>query len=395
MRFLAAVAFATCLLGQPSNFRIVSPAPDSVFRPGDVVTLAIETTGTYQQVMVLPSSEPDNVTQLFAPAYRGTLRLPSTPRASEVRLLFAAMRKPGDADMEGVRIFIRPDYRKESDSGDAVVDDPGITVDLRANPVMHRSPVRYPTALRALGIAGTVVVEVRPDWEGQVDGRFALSGPPELRRQAVLAVGDWHFAPEYGDHSRQVAITFDPWVTGPSPRQHSACGPYLLRQRSASIVRFDVVGMSAAAESEFRARVSQNQDALTRSPDAASNLVHNFDHDLILSTTRAADGIVVRVAPPGFDAPCPRPPSASRRELRVVDRPPLELPPVTRFNHVQGVVSVNAQVGPNGRVTEAYGCQGPVLLCGPAEEYVKRWVYEPPANGNERVTAVVEFYIDP
>ena len=207
MRLLALLAFATCLLGQSSNFRIISPTPDSVFRPGDTVDVAIETRSTYESVHVLAFVQSDNVepgeftAELVAPAYRTTLRMPSTPRASEVRLLFAAMRKPGDTEMEGVRIFIRPDYRKESDSGDAVQDDPGITVDLRSNPVMHRSPVHYPAALRERGIAGTVVVEVTPDWEGYLDGRFALSGPPELRRHAVLAVGDWHFAPEYGDHS--------------------------------------------------------------------------------------------------------------------------------------------------------------------------------------------------
>ncbi len=74
-----------------------------------------------------------------------------------------------------------------------VADAPGVSVNLNGTPLMHRSPVSYPSDALAKGVEGAVVVQVKLDANGEVAEATVLSGPEELGRSALQSVRHWHF----------------------------------------------------------------------------------------------------------------------------------------------------------------------------------------------------------
>jgi TonB family protein len=95
-----------------------------------------------------------------------------------------------------------------------VRDAPGVTVDLAASSVIHRTPVGYPESARKQGVAGTVQIEVTLDSSGEVADAKVLSGPEELRRAALQSVLNWHFTSDAGRSTRLVNISFQPPAPG-------------------------------------------------------------------------------------------------------------------------------------------------------------------------------------
>jgi TonB family protein len=91
---------------------------------------------------------------------------------------------------------------------------PGVSVDTGGAALLHGREVRYPEELRSKGVRGTVALEATIDKAGQVVDARVLSGPTELRKAALSAVLDWHFAPS-GGTTRNIAITFVPPLNVP------------------------------------------------------------------------------------------------------------------------------------------------------------------------------------
>ena len=98
-------------------------------------------------------------------------------------------------------------------------DSPGITVDLGGATLLHRPPVLYPEAARKLGIQGTVVVQLKLDSSAEVSDALVVSGPDELRKEALRSVLNWHFAADAAGTTRVVSISFqaDAAQTAPAP----------------------------------------------------------------------------------------------------------------------------------------------------------------------------------
>jgi len=92
----------------------------------------------------------------------------------------------------------------------SVRDAAGVTVDLAASSVIHRTPVAYPEAARKQGVTGVVQVEVKLDSDGEVADAKVLSGPEELRKAALQSVLSWHFTRDAGRSTRLVNISFQP-----------------------------------------------------------------------------------------------------------------------------------------------------------------------------------------
>jgi TonB family protein len=97
-----------------------------------------------------------------------------------------------------------------------VRDAPGVTVDSGAANVVHRSSVEYPQSARAIGIDGTVTLDVSLDNNGNVTDARVLAGPIELRRACLQSVLQWHFAPDTASATRQIAIRFDSKTAEPA-----------------------------------------------------------------------------------------------------------------------------------------------------------------------------------
>ncbi len=89
-----------------------------------------------------------------------------------------------------------------------VADGPGVTVDLGGAALMHRTRVNYPADGLAKRIEGLVVVQTTLDAAGNVSDARVLSGPDELRKSALTAVLQWHFAKDAAGATRIVNITF-------------------------------------------------------------------------------------------------------------------------------------------------------------------------------------------
>lgn len=80
------------------------------------------------------------------------------------------------------------------------------------------------------------------------------------------------------------------------------------------------------------------------------------------------------------------------QEARLIRRREPVYPPLARQARIQGVVRLEAVIGPDGRVEKVQAISGPPLLRQAAVDAVKEWVYEPSRlNGRPvRVTTQVE-----
>ncbi len=83
-------------------------------------------------------------------------------------------------------------------------DSPGITVNA-GGALLHRAPVHKPADSTA---AGTVAVQATLNAKGEVTDAHVVSGPDELRKEALTSVLQWHYQP--GPSSAQISIQFEP-----------------------------------------------------------------------------------------------------------------------------------------------------------------------------------------
>jgi TonB family protein len=87
-------------------------------------------------------------------------------------------------------------------------DSPGIMVDLGGAALLHRPPILYPESARKLGIQGTVVVQAKLDSSAEVSDALVVSGPDELRKEALRSVLNWHFTNDAAGTTRLITISF-------------------------------------------------------------------------------------------------------------------------------------------------------------------------------------------
>ena len=87
-------------------------------------------------------------------------------------------------------------------------DSPGVQIDIGGATVVERTGVEYPGYAWERKIGGIVVVEATLDAQGNVSDARILSGPAELRKNALQSVLEWHFAPAPAGSIRQVSINF-------------------------------------------------------------------------------------------------------------------------------------------------------------------------------------------
>jgi bla regulator protein blaR1 len=95
----------------------------------------------------------------------------------------------------------------------ALPDEPGITVD-SGGTLLHRPPLRYPRNDTA---SGQVVIEATLGRTGEVADARVVSGPEELRRDALSSVLQWHYADDVpAPQSVRIVIDFGPRPADPA-----------------------------------------------------------------------------------------------------------------------------------------------------------------------------------
>jgi TonB family protein len=224
-----------------------------------------------------------------------------------------------------------------------VLDDPGVTVDAGAT-LLHRAPVHHPANAN-----GTVTLEASLNAKGEVTDAHVLSGPDDLRKEALSSVLQWHYSP--GLSRVQISMRFDP--AGPQTLSAPPAPPAANRTarfvdagalpQNSRVGGIEIVGFSPEGERELRSRLPFREGDPVTSTDIAraSATVTEFDSHATLSLTTGRFGdnselqLGIRVstlpapaqivfrsetgAPPTAPTP-PQPPEAARTGPGIVFR---------------------------------------------------------------------------
>jgi Gram-negative bacterial TonB protein C-terminal len=160
-------------------------------------------------------------------------------------------------------------------------DDPGIAVDPGAS-LRHRAPVRYP---KDTLIAGTVEIEASLSAKGEVNDARVVSGPEELRKEALWSVLQWHYSPGTATPVH-VSIRFEPAAQAPLPTAPRATGSgddFV----SGIFKTIEFVGIAPGVESQLRARLPFREgDPLLHSDfEKITSIVQELDEHLTSDVT--------------------------------------------------------------------------------------------------------------
>ncbi len=167
-------------------------------------------------------------------------------------------------------------------------DDPGISVYAGAT-LRHRAPLHYP---RGSMVAGTIEIEASFNTKGEVTDAHVVSGPEELRKEALSSVLQWHYSPGQVTPVH-VSIRFDSPADSPrnfTPRPTNSGGNDFV---SGILRTIEFTGLAPDAENELRARLPYLEgDSMLHSDfDKINAIVQQFDEHLTAEVTG-------RIAPP-------------------------------------------------------------------------------------------------
>jgi TonB family protein len=312
-----------------------------------------------------------------------------------------------------------------------VLDDPGVTVDAGAT-LLHRAPVRHPGNAN-----GTVTLEASLNSKGEVTDAHVLSGPDDLRKEALSSVLQWHYSP--GLSRVQISMRFDPAGPAalPAPRSVTALPPppppppppganrtgrFIdagALPPNSRVGGLEIVGFSPEGERELRNRLPFREGDPVTSTDIAraSATVTEFDSHATLSLTTGRFGdnselqLGVRVSTRPDAAPPPPPPPPAplariefRNETDAVPQPtalrigPGMTPPIpfyspqpeysdeARVAKFQGTLRLSMVVDQSGQPTNIRGTTPLGLgLDQKAIEAVLRWRFKPGMKDGQAV----------
>jgi TonB family protein len=282
-------------------------------------------------------------------------------------------------------------------------DGPGITVNAGAT-LLHRAPVHTPAGSTA---SGMVTIDASLDTKGEVSDARVLSGPEELRKEALASVLQWHFQP--GPSRTQITIQFaggasaavapaaaTPAVSGGGRSGAPPRSPQSLPPLDGTIKSIQFSGVSAEAEQDLRQKLQVregdvvNQTELLRLGDVVSA----FDSHLVLThTTGGAQGapeyhLQVRLGLKAVtDAPTPsgaQRVSSEVQSQKLISKIQPVYPPIAKSAGVQGTVTLQAVIGTDGTMQnlQVLNADSPLLVPSTMDA-VKQWVYQPTLlNGN-------------
>ncbi|HEV2444959.1 MAG TPA: TonB family protein [Candidatus Sulfopaludibacter sp.] len=322
-----------------------------------------------------------------------------------------------------------------------VADAPGVTVDTNGATLMHRPSVSYPPDALRNSIQGTVVLQVKLDAKGEVSDVNVLSGPDELRRSAIQSVLTWHFAKDAALGTRQVSIAFQlpkqeaaaavtaapgavvggvpggmaggvvggvpggvrsgviGGVIGSVPVARQQVG----RPMEGTVNRIVISGLSDQARSELQSRLPVREgDAFSQDVfNKVRDTVREFDDHLAVGIGTSDNGLQLMITAPGSRAVITNssapsftaPPGTIRvggnmQQAKLVSQGRPVYPPLAKQARIQGTVTLNALIGPDGHIQNLAVVHGHPLLVQAALDAVKDWVYEPTLLNGQPVAVV-------
>ena len=263
-----------------------------------------------------------------------------------------------------------------------------------------------------------------------------MSGPDELRKAVLQSVLNWHFAKEVAGGTRQVSVTFElpkegapapstgvtggvaggviggivggvPGGAGGGAKSFGRYGNIVADQltvdnsniyvSSNSVLKsISVSGISDQAKADLLARLPVHEgDTLPANiSDVMKNVGHavvEFDEHLRVGINVHNGVVEMRISP---DEATSLGNSETPKRIQVggkveavnllsMVRP--EYPPEAKAAGIQGIVSLSALIGADGKVQNLMVLSGHPLLVKAALEAVKNWVYKPTLINGEPV----------
>ena len=279
----------------------------------------------------------------------------------------------------------------------AVPDDPGISV-MAGGQLMHRPAIHLGKT------AGAVVLDASLDSKGEVVDAHVVSGPDELRHDALANVLQWHYQSAGSPTSVRISIQYGSSVVVAQPSVPPPPPPPPSVAYYAAPVLKDItfVGVDPAVQDQIRNQLpihpgdAFNPQAFLDAPLA--NALRGIDEHLMLAVMniRKADGTIsqvklqVRVRPDNNLTPPPAPPVPSNdgkpaplrvggnvQAVNLVNKVTPVYPPLAKQAQIQGTVRFNATIGTDGTVKNLDVVAGHPLLVEAAQEAVRQWVYKP------------------
>ncbi len=285
-------------------------------------------------------------------------------------------------------------------------DDGGITVDAGAL-LLHRPPLRSPGA----NVTGDVIVEATLDPKGEVTDARVLSGPEEARKAVLASVLGWHYSSVTlpPDRVRIVvhfggapATLMTPLPTGPTAPPATfgmfRPAPATVNSLPARVNAITFTGLSpelvTQIESQIRLRAGDTLDAL-RFEYLLAALNHIDEHlspGMTLAGSPTAEpavnlNISLLGAVAGNPAPLPvkaytgstpvQVPFRTMGHLLVAKVPPA-YPDLAKRARIQGAVTYDVIIGPDGTIQNMQLNSGDPMLATPeVAAAVSRWRYQP------------------
>ncbi|HTW64304.1 MAG TPA: TonB family protein [Bryobacteraceae bacterium] len=426
------------LAAAQSKLEIVEPQDAAAIRPGQTIVVAVQAGSAYTTVWLMGDDAIKAMQMLQTPPYRFSVAIPAKVVAGLYHLWATACRRPGDCDsLDPIGINVEPVWRPSEDGSNLVHDAPGVTIDTAGVPLMHRSAVAYPPEALEHWIGGTVVVEVTPDGQGKVEGVQALSGPQELQKGVIQAVLRWHFPREAGQKPRRIQISFD------AAEAHTGVGglaedeePLGVPNTSLTFWRalqskpqltLESIHCVALSEDESTALLKAIPFHPGETIDAnqfrgLTNVVHNFDDDLLVWILLVGGRLSVTITPQKFRLDDPEQRihdlekrvaeaqramreqqqftpqrikvSAAAEQGKLVSKVDPDYPAIAKASHIQGTVRLSAIIGKDGRVLSVELLNGHALLAQAAEAAAMQRIYAPTFVNGAPVEVVTEIEIE-
>jgi TonB family protein len=297
-----------------------------------------------------------------------------------------------------------------------VADGPGVTVEMNAAQLMHRTAVRYPADAISKGVQGTVVAQVRLDAGGNVVDATILSGPDELRKTVLQSVLSWHFSKDLGGSTQSVSVSFQlpkqdaaPTVA-PAPTyvprsygQVISSAPTTPPGNPNVLISVNVLGLSDQARSDLLAilpaHVGDTVSADMEEKVAAA--ARAFDEHLLPAWGTMNGGArTLTIAPTSSGAVLNAQVNVSEsrnmpKRVLIGDNvqagmliygPKPQYPPLAKQARVSGSVTLHAFISETGEV-QSLAVVPPAhpLLAPAAMEAVRQWRYKPTLLNGEPV----------
>lgn len=279
-----------------------------------------------------------------------------------------------------------------------------LTIDVDpGGPVLHRPGVQIPFDMPEKKVSGKVVVEAQLNEQGEVVDANILSGPLELRRAALQAVLQWHYALT---GAQRVRASIDFKLPPELPMQVRSDFPSTVSEATTRrIGRIDLTGLPEALVpllskrlAEFEGKVIDG-NVMNQIRQAVKSIDSHYVS--IFVSDNGGEELTVRMTlstSPGSSQSMPSGPirvGGNVQSANQLKRVEPVYPALALQARISGMVRFTILVSPTGNVTRITVVSGHPLLIPAAQEAVKQWTYRPThLNGQPvevQTTAEVEF----